>query len=93
MTTILPRYKALLALGLFFYRASSVSTMMEGRARDIARSARARYEFGTECARSNALRQYLTGFIHISLSWCGVVEEKSRAAVMPVENDDIGSIL
>ena len=31
-----PNYcKVLLALGLLFYRASSASTMMEGRARDI----------------------------------------------------------
>jgi len=29
-------FEVLLALGLLFYRASSVSTMMEGRARDSA---------------------------------------------------------
>lgn len=58
------------AFALLFYRASSASTMMEARARDITLTCKGRVWI--RHARRIALREYLTASVHFNLPrwWC-----------------------
>jgi hypothetical protein len=76
---LLPRGEVLLALGLLFHRASSASTMMECRVRNISMICKS--TVWSRHARRHALCQYLTGSVHIIVAivmW-KETRERSRA--------------